>query len=121
MGENPSLGAIFMSLEEAKKVKAKFNRKFNELRQKTRNGDKQAALDIIKTLTAENQALAALGYRTLSEDEDGRAGSLVPLTDEWIKEQHKRRRLEVENMFRNIGYTGKRLEQKVDDYFKGIF
>lgn len=111
MGENPSLGAIFMSLEEAKKVKIKFNRKLCNLRTKSRLGDQQAPLEMIRTLTEKNNALAKLGYRTTSEDEPGRINRLVKITPEWIAQQRLKASVRLK-AFKNLRFCSHKLSSE---------
>lgn len=76
-------------LEQAVKIKRKYRRILNKLNIKTRHGDKQACIDIIKEMTNYNVALHAVGYRETDENEPGRVGRLVPITEEWRAKQIK--------------------------------
>lgn len=75
------------SFREAQKIKSKYNRKLRHLQVKSRQGDKDAAVEIIRTMTAKARALRDLGYRTTVETEEGRPDRLVRITEEWRQEQ----------------------------------
>ena len=74
---------------EAKRVYRNFNRQLDRLTDKARNGDREAAVEIISRMTAKNNALHKLGYRTTDEDED-KHPTIVPITKEWIIAQKKK-------------------------------
>ena len=66
-------------LEVAKNVLTVFGRELERLQVLTRHGDKSAAIQIIRTLTHQNLALRALGYR-LNWD-DGDDDNLYPISE----------------------------------------
>lgn len=74
-------------LAEAKRVKRRFREKLNRLQWAATKGDNQAALDLIRTLAEYYRTLHDTGYRTTDENEDGRVGRLVVITQEYLDEK----------------------------------
>ena len=76
-------------LTEAKRLRTKYNRILRNNSAKARQGDNEAAIDVITQMTEYETALRAIGYRETDET-DGRP-QLVPITKEWRQAQRAKR------------------------------
>lgn len=65
----------------AKRIRERYRQRLQKLQVKSRNGDKEAATNIIKQLGEYHLKLKEIGYRETDDNE------LVPITDAWIQEQ----------------------------------
>ncbi len=70
---------------EAKRIHRNYCRQLDRLKIKARNGDRDAAREIIKRMTAHYNALWNLGYRITNEDEN--LPHIVPVTKKWIAQE----------------------------------
>jgi len=68
-------------LTYAKRIRERYRQRLRKLQIKSRNGDKEAASNIIVQMTEYNIKLKEIGYRETDDNE------LVPITDSWIQEQ----------------------------------
>ena len=77
---------------EAQRLRRNYHRRLERLRIKsTYHGDRAASVKIITVLTEYYTKLKELGYRTTDENEPGRPGRVVPITQQWRDEQEAKK------------------------------